>query len=152
MTIKLQIQERVYKYLYRRPHSEWEIEIYLSTRVGLNEQEVSGFIDKLKNENFVDDREFTRWFIEFNLRKSNINKNKLIRMLKDKRVPNHTLQSLLKKYNDVIVEKEKCNVKYEVKKQKQKLSHLAKPIRNRKIIQRLSSRGFQYSFIQNCLS
>jgi SOS response regulatory protein OraA/RecX len=149
--ISAAILERIYNFLYRRPHSRHEIESYLKGRLGLNENDTAELIDRLTKDSFVNDESFTRWLIEYNLRRSSTNTQKLRLKIAQKGIPKDTSNRILLEYSDKISKKEQESVKLEVEKQERKLSSLPKGKREQMILQRLAFRGFQLRDIRSYL-
>lgn len=125
------------KFLSIRPRSENEILVYLRKK-NASKKNTNEILVRLKEYNFVNDLEFTRWFIE--------SRNKSIRIvrmeLKQKGISQENIEEVLKDFD---IDKKENNLieKYVAKKWKT-VSKAPKEKQYEKMIRFLLSKGFDY--------
>lgn len=107
------------KYIYRYPKTEKELKIQLFTK-GYNTVDVDRTIAELKKKNYVNDTLFTESYI----RSEVVNKGKpaikILQKLYQKGVPKDIVTSVLKKYENDMVEGIHEKIKKEIRAYKKK--------------------------------
>lgn len=94
------IKQRALSFLARRFHSEKELLIKLKSK-SYNENLIKIVLSELKEKGFINDKIFTRHFVEEKLNKKRWGKNKIIAALISKGVSSTTIDEVFSDFQDV---------------------------------------------------
>lgn len=138
------IFDKVLKFLSFRPRSEFEVKQYL-VRKGVGEETIKFVLEKLKKLKFLDDRAFTKWWIE---QRSAVKPEggRLVKMeLKIKGIPSELIDEFLSEQrsaeNEAVLAEKLALKKWE------KIKDLPACEVKRKLFLTLSQRGFSFEVI-----
>lgn len=133
---------RVLDLLSRRPRSKWEIEDYLK-RKGYNPEEITKIVDRLEDKGYIDDLNFAKRWVENRRLLKPISKRKLRMELKQKRVDDEIVQTVLEddQTDELQVLRELINKKRGQTRYQD----------DQKLIAYLARQGFNYSDIKEAM-
>lgn len=140
---------RTIRYLSFRPRSEKEIKDFLK-RKNVDEKITQRILQKLKEETFLDDREFTRWWIEqrTEFRKMGI---RLIKLeLRQKGIEDDLIDEVIHS-STVTIQTDEERAKELIERQARKHTKLSRQELFRKLGQYLSRLGFDYETIKHAI-
>lgn len=141
---KQQIQERAFRLLAGRAHSEKELRLKLSQK-GFSRQAISSALDELKEKGFIDDHAFATAFARQRLLKKPVGKFRLSQELKQKGVDEKVVDSVIDEvYGDTSEEELARKL---LQKQKQRYAGLTQQEQKRRLNEFLLRRGFSWETI-----
>lgn len=130
---------KCYKYCLVRPRSEFEVVTYL-IKNNIHKEQYTKIINKLKNNNIINDYNFSRWWVENRNQKKGISSIKLKYELKQKGIDNLIIDEIMNE--SIRNDKEELLKIYSRKKNKYSKD---------KIVAYLASKGFKYRDILDTL-
>lgn len=146
---KQEIKNKVLALIARRPRSEFEVKTYLRNR--LTEEETLELITNLKESNYINDTEFTKWWIEqrrtFTTKSTNFIKQELIKKRIDKNIIEDSLEE-----EDPEIDINKAKKLLEKKIKVLSSKNLNKQELNKKLISYLQNRGFNWETIKQVIN
>lgn len=146
---KQEIKNKVLALIARRPRSEFEVKTYLRNR--LTEEETLELITNLKESNYINDTEFTKWWIEqrrtFTTKSTNFIKQELIKKGIDKNIIEDSLEE-----EDPEIDINKAKKLLEKKIKVLSSKNLNKQELNKKLISYLQNRGFNWETIKQVIN
>ncbi len=132
--------DRALNLISRRPRSEWELRDYLK-RKEYTEDTIQHILNKLSIKGYVDDTDFARrWVANRRLLKAT-SKRRLLQELRQKRVPNEIIESVLSED-----ETDERQVLRELVERKRKQTKYQDDL---KLMQYLSRQGYNYDDIKS---
>jgi regulatory protein len=133
---------RVMDLIARRPRSEWELRDYLK-RKGQDEQVIEEILNTLSIRGYVNDEDFARRWVESRRLLKPISKRKLQLELKQKRIPDEIIKSVLSE--DDADEVEVLQAEIEKKRRQTRYQD------ETKLIAYLARQGYRYDDIKQAL-
>lgn len=137
------------RFLSFRPRSKKEIKEYLN-RKKVDLAVINKIVEKLEGYNFLDDEEFTKWWIE---QRTNF-KSRSIRLikleLKQKGIPNELIEDIIQD-SSLIIQNDLERAKTIVEKKIDKYKGLSKYEIYKKLGGILTRRGFDYETIKRSI-
>lgn len=142
---------KVLNLIARRPRSEKEVRGYLEKKIDRDVYDViESIIEKLKNEKYIDDLSFSKWWIKNRLQFKPRGKFLISFELKQKGVAKEIIDRAFK--GEFSESKEIRMAKELVKKVSGRYSRLKSFDRKMKIFAFLSRKGFNYKIIKSALN
>lgn len=144
------IWNRVERWLALRPHSEWEIEMYLSRRVKKWEQKyrIKNLHDQLfkliETHGFINDDRFAKWWAEQRVEFKRFGSIRIKSELEQKQVSREIIDEVVSK---IVHPEEKKLAKEWVNAVKLKQPDWKRD----KIVRFLTSKGFSYSLVNDLI-
>lgn len=136
------------RFLSFRPRSEKEIRDYLKKKKA-SESVIELIVRKLKEQKFLDDKDFTNWWIEQRTL-IKLKPKRIIKMeLRQKGIDDETIDELLNKVSEHVTDLSKA--KRIVEKKLVKYKKFQGFERKNKLGRFLASKGFDYDTIKNAL-
>lgn len=135
--------DRSLNLIMRRPRSEWELRDYLA-RKDYERGTTDKILNKLSKKGYVDDADFARRWVENRRLLKATSKRRLVQELRQKRVPDEVIQSVLEQ--DETNDKDVLRGLVERKRKQTKYQD------NLKLMQYLSRQGYNYDDIKSVLS
>ncbi len=137
--------ERALAYLSYRPRSEMELRRYLHSK-RFSEHAISEVLDRLRRVALVDDEAFARYWVEQRARFRPRGVSLLTQELRRKGIADEIIEMALATYDEVRAAQQVA------REHLRRLAHLPPDIRRRRLIGRLSRRGFDYALIRDVLA
>lgn len=128
--------------IYVRPRSEYEIKSKLNQKK-LDPDEIDELINKLKEEDYLDDSKFTEWWVSSRKLTKPISSLKLKAELTQKRIHKNIIDEVIS--NNFTQQDEMNSLKELIDKKKTKYED------SQKLMSYLASKGFKYSQIKEAL-
>ena len=125
-------------YLTGRMRSVREVEDKLDD-LQYGEGDILITVDRLKELNLLNDEEYAREFVRSRLASKPVSRQKLYLDLKNHKVPEELIQTVL---NELPEETEEDNAREVAIKYWRQMSAIEEPIRRERVLRRLMSRGF----------
>ena len=142
------VYNRALAFISRRPHSQAEIIQYLK-RLEVGEVTISMVLAKLKDFNFLNDREFAIWLIDQRTKVSARGKRAIVSELKQKGIDADLISELFDTPESASTEIESARAL--LSKKERQFSRFEPKMRNQKIKEFLARRGFSWDTIQAVL-
>lgn len=143
------VKEKLNRFLSLRPRSTKEVNDYLVYRKGVEQEQADKIIFEYIQKKYIDDDNFTKWFLEMRLSSGKHGINKIKNQLIEKGIN----KKLIDKYINSNDQKGKQvdQIKKLVEKFNNQIKEEDKYKKKQKIISRLLSRGFLYEDVKKVI-
>lgn len=139
--------DAAFDYLASKPRTIREVELHLD-KCDFGEYEIYAAVERLKELNYVNDEKYAKDFIESRLNTKPVSKRKLKEQLRSHKIDDEIISEALEAVTDDI---EMKNAREVAEKFKRQFSSLEDYERDRRVMRRLVSRGYDFSLIREIM-
>lgn len=144
-----EVKNKVLNLIAIRPRSEWEISNYLKNRIA--SEETQKLIEELKADDYIDDRNFTIWWIDQRRTFTNKSIGAIRQELIKKRIDKEIIESELEKI-DKVTDLDAARTLLTKKKKLLEHKNLNSRELNQKLMAYLQGRGFDWETINQVIN
>jgi len=144
-----EVKNKVLNLVAIRPRSEWEVSNYLKNRIA--SEETQKLIEELKADDYIDDRNFTIWWIDQRRTFTNKSIGAIRQELIKKRIDKEIIESELEKI-DKVTDLDAARTLLTKKKKLLEHKNLNSRELNQKLMAYLQGRGFDWETINQVIN
>jgi regulatory protein len=148
ISLKGKVEERVMGFITTRPRSAREVRAYLQAKLNITEDEIAEIISLLERKGYINDREFSRWWIENRTRFKSYGLRKISAELTKKGVSREIINESIKAIDEQQKQLMAENLAKLAAKYVKKHAGLDKTEIKQKLYNYLAGRGYNYEEIK----